>query len=116
MSDVERTTPAQAGNIWPKDHLLHGGGEQFLDIEARILHPPPLASAIPKGCCLVSQDEEPHLRRFLLSRGLVRLVNFLMSISIPLAILLLADCLVYGIVMVSVRFLTEGPKTPLRNV
>ena len=73
---MEQTTPSQAGNIRPEDHLLHGRGEQFLDIEARILNPPPLASTIPKGCYLVSQDEEPHLRRFLLSRGLVRLVDF----------------------------------------
>ena len=75
-SDVEQTTPAQAGNIRPEDHVLHGRGEQFLDIEALILDPPHSASAIPTGCYLVSQDEEPHLRRFLLSRGLVRLVKF----------------------------------------
>ena len=76
VSDVEQTTPAQARNIPAEDRLLHGRQEQFLDIGAHILHPPPLASAIPKGCYLVSQDEEPHLRRFLLSRGLVRLGNF----------------------------------------
>ena len=40
VSDVEKTTPAQAGNIRPEDHLLHGRGEQFLDIGARILDPP----------------------------------------------------------------------------
>ena len=27
VSDVEQTTPAQAGNIRPEDHLLHGRGE-----------------------------------------------------------------------------------------
>ena len=58
VSDVEKTTPTQAGNIRPEDHLLHGRGNQFLDIQSRILDPPPLASAIPKGCYLVSQDDE----------------------------------------------------------
>ena len=75
VSDVEKTTPTQAGNIRPEDHLLHGRGNQFLDIQSRILDPPPLASAIPKSCYLDSQDDEPHLRRFLLTRGLVRLID-----------------------------------------
>ena len=99
VSDLEQTIPAQAGNIRPEGHLLHGRGEQFLDIGARVLDLLPLASAISKDCYLVSQDEEPHLRRFLLLRGLVRL---LVSLLIPHVIVLLGDCLAYGIVMVSV--------------
>ena len=75
MSDVEKTTPTQASNIRPEDHLLHGRGNQFLDIQSRILDPPPLASAIPKGCFLFSQDDEPHLRRFLLTCGLVCFID-----------------------------------------
>ena len=79
-----------------------------MDIQSRILDPPPLASAIPKGCYLVSQDDEPHLRRFLLTRGLVRLID-VSEVPYDTAGHL-------GIVLANVHFLTGCPKMLLKNV
>ena len=73
-SRIEGTLPSTGGQVLPEDHLLEGRAAEFLDINARVLDPGPEPHTIPRGCYMVSPEDEHELRISLLSRGIARLI------------------------------------------
>ena len=75
VSQIEKTTPLTSGSVKPEHRLLGGRAAELLDFRARVLDPQPPASTVPRGCYMVSAENEPALREFLLDRGMASLVR-----------------------------------------
>ena len=75
VDQILNTVPLQAGLVHPEEHLLEDRASVFLDSKSRVSDPPPLPCDVPVGCYMVDPQDEANLRRFLLERGMAKLLR-----------------------------------------